>query len=158
MSRAKTLLTSVLWIVVYLAISFGIGQMTRANMDWYYPLEKSALNPPNVAFPLVWTALYVLLALCGAKLWGMVKKGSVARSVFGLYALYMILNWAWSFVFFYGHQITAGFYWIVLADLILIAFIVKAWKNARICSLFCIPTLLWGIFAAYLNYAIMVMN
>lgn len=158
MLRFKSIVYPLVWIALYLAISYFIGQVTRQNMDWYMPLNKAAVNPPNYIFPLAWTTLYMLLAICGYRLVCGVKAGRIALYTLGLYFIYMVCNWAWSFVFFYGHEIALGFYWIVMANIILMAFMVAVWKKDKISMALCLPTLAWGFFAAYLNYMIMVLN
>jgi len=143
------------WVLVYQLISYGIGVVTRANMGWYDMLAKSAANPPDIVFPVMWTILYVFLALAGYEVW---KKCAKTSPAFILYWVQMLLNWGWSFVFFAAHEIAFGFYWIVAVDLALLAFIVVGWNRCRLAAVYCIPTLLWGLFAGYLNYAIMVLN
>lgn len=145
-----------LWIIGYQAIAYGIGLATRANMGWYDTLAKSALTPPDIAFPIVWTVLYVFLALAGYRVW---NKRKEALSVFISYWVQMALNWGWSFVFFAGHLIFLGFIWIVVFDIAMLSFIVLAWKNdMKVPALLVLPTLLWGSFAGYLNYAIWTLN
>lgn len=145
-----------LWIIGYQAIAYGIGLATRANMEWYDTLAKSALTPPDIAFPIVWTVLYVFLALAGYRVW---NKRKEAFPVFISYWVQMALNWGWSFVFFAGHLIFLGFIWIVVFDIAMLSFIVLAWKNdMKVPALLVLPTLLWGSFAGYLNYAIWTLN
>lgn len=145
-----------LWILGYQAIAYGIGMSTRANMGWYDTLEKSTLNPPDIAFPIVWTILYVLLALAGWTIW---QGRKTAPKAFVAYWVQMALNWGWSFVFFVGHLVFIGFVWIVLLDIAMLVFIVMAWKaDMKPAALLVLPTLLWGSFAGYLNYMIWVLN
>lgn len=56
-----------IWIFAFQLISYGIGLVTRSNMDWYQALEKTPVNPPDLAFPIVWTILYVLLAIAAMR-------------------------------------------------------------------------------------------
>lgn len=153
----KKLMPPLLWILIFQLIGGAIGFYTNSNMDWYDTLEKSALTPPGYVFGIVWPCLYVMLALAGWRMWTQCRDQS-AFLPFRLYWLQMILNWGWSFVFFKFHQIELGFIWIVVFDLAMLGFIVSAWKNYRIAALLVVPTLLWGCFAAYLNFAIWVLN
>ena len=41
---------------------------TRTKI-WYNRLDKSPLTPPNYVFPVVWTALYSLMAIGGWRVW-----------------------------------------------------------------------------------------
>lgn len=153
----KKYLPPLLWIFAYLAISVGIGHLTRMNMGWYETLEKSALTPPNIVFPIVWTGLYILLALAGWQVWSR-RKQDPSGTILNLYSMQMFLNWGWSFVFFEFHQVLIGFLWIATLDFAMLSFIIYAWKANRPAALLVAPTLLWGCFAAYLNYAIWALN
>jgi tryptophan-rich sensory protein len=152
----KTAIYYLLWIAGFLLISFGIGQVTQSNMEWYNTLPKSPLNPPRLAFPIVWTTLYIMLAIVGGRLYLLARpQGIFTHKCFLLFILYMAFNWAWSFIFFGAHYIVTGFIWIVISDAILLALIIALRtsndKNANLLSALCIPTFLWGLFAAYLN-------
>ncbi|NCT40095.1 MAG: tryptophan-rich sensory protein [Alphaproteobacteria bacterium] len=153
----KKFIPPLLWIIGFQAISGLIGFATAANMGWYRTLEKAPLNPPDLAFPIVWTTLYVLLALAGWLVWTKRNDDGFALA-FRLYWVQMLLNWGWSFVFFAAHLVVIGFFWIVALDLAMIAFIIVAWNKSRIAALLVLPTVIWGSFAAYLNVMIWILN
>ena len=147
----KSIIQTTGWVIVFLAISSFIGMVTKSNMDWYETLPKSPLNPPRLAFPIVWTTLYIMLAVAGSRLWS-VRKEENGQKLMPLFAAYMLVNWAWSFIFFAGHMVGFGFIWILLSDAILLTLIIKLYQsNKRIETTLLIPTLIWGLFAAYLN-------
>ena len=146
----KAIFRAVLWITIFLGISYLIGEATRANMNWYDTLNKPELTPPKLAFPIVWTTLYIMLAIVGSRLWGR-RKNPEARAPIILFGTYMILNWAWSFIFFVGQFIGTGFIWIVLSDIILLALILRLSQSKKLDAVLLTPTLFWGGFAAYLN-------
>ncbi|HCK32187.1 MAG: tryptophan-rich sensory protein [Micavibrio sp.] len=138
------------WIIAFLGISYFIGQVTQANMAWYADLPKSPLNPPRIAFPIAWTSLYIMLAVAGSLIFR--AKGEGISKHKKLFAVYMLMNWAWSFIFFGAHMVTLGFVWIVLSALVLGVLILCLWRGSKkIAALLCIPTLCWSLFAAYLN-------
>ena len=45
-----------------------IGAVTGPDA-WFADLRKPEFNPPNWVFAPVWTALYVLIAIAGWRLW-----------------------------------------------------------------------------------------
>lgn len=148
----KSILVSFIWIFVFLVISFFIGQVTSMNMGWYDTLVKSPLNPPRIAFPIVWTTLYIMLAVAGYRLWLKRNDDTKGKKHLAFFAAYMVVNWAWSFIFFAGHMIDFGFAWIILSDIILALLIFFLWQNKqKVDIVFLMPTFLWGVFAAYLN-------
>jgi tryptophan-rich sensory protein len=45
------------------AAAAGVGSLgTDPESEWYQSIEKPSWQPPSVAFPLVWTPLYVAIA------------------------------------------------------------------------------------------------
>lgn len=149
-NKAKNILKYILWVSAFLFISFLIGKVTQVNMQWYETLNKSPLTPPHFVFPLVWTMLYLMLAVAGCSICTIRNKNNIKNII--LFIGYMFINWSWSFVFFAGHFITVGFAWIILSDIMLGALIISLFKSGdRIELALLTPTLIWGIFAAYLN-------
>lgn len=146
-----------LWVFGFQAVSAVIGMSTSNNMVWYDTLEKSSLTPPDIAFPIVWTSLYIMLALAAWQVWKEFRVRGVNKT-FILFWFQMLLNWGWSFVFFEFHLIALGFYWICALNIAMIAYIFVQWRTNKKASLLVVPTVLWGSFAAYLNYSIMALN
>ncbi len=158
MSNLKKYIPPVLWVVAFQVISSLIGLITRSNIDsWYVGLEKSSLTPPNIAFPIVWTSLYVLIALAGWKIF-FVRRQESARPALLFFVIYAVLNWGWSLVFFEFHWVCTAFFWILAVNVTNIAFIVKSWNVSRAAAFLMILPLLWAGFAAYLNYQIWMLN
>ncbi len=154
----KLVLKTIGWIIVFLIISSIIGNVTQSNMDWYSTLIKSSLTPPRYVFPIAWTFLYTLLAIAGSLIWEH-KDHENGKKHLQLFAGYMVMNWAWSFIFFMGHLITAGFIWIILSEIVLLLLFIVLWKyKQKVEALLILPTFLWGAFAAYLNGYIAIMS
>ena len=150
----KKYIPPLLWVIAFQIVSALIGMSTSANMGWYDTLEKSALTPPDITFPIVWTTLYIMLALAGWLIWKNHDK-----TLKTLFAAQMLLNWGWSFIFFKFHLITLCFFWIVALNILMATLIIMLWKKPlKAPALLILPTLLWGSFAAYLNYQIWALN
>ena len=66
---------------------------------WYEQLVKPSWRPPNRLFPPVWAALYLTIAFSGWLVW---RKAGFAGATLPLsiYALQLVLNAAWSPIFF----------------------------------------------------------
>jgi tryptophan-rich sensory protein len=150
-------LSPVAWVIAFQAVGFAIGLATSANMDWYDNLERSALTPPDIAFPIVWPILYALIALAGWRVCS--QRKNIGITPIAVFTLYMVLNWGWSFVFFAGQMVAAGFFWIVALDIVALGFMALAWQRGeRPAALLMIVPTLWTGFAAYLNFAIWILN
>jgi len=147
-----------LWIIGFQAVSALIGMVTQSGMPWYDTLEKSDFTPPDIAFPIVWTCLYVMLALAGYYAWNYAKIHGKDSRIFLLFWVQMFMNWGWSFVFFGLQMVLPAFIWICALNIAMLALILAAYRPLRIVSWLVLPTLIWGCFAGYLNYMIWVLN
>lgn len=155
---SKDLKSFIGWVLLYQAVGFAIGGFTSDDtMSWYAGLEKSTLTPPNIAFPIAWTLLYVLIAAAGSVLWTH-RTEKQAKIAFAMFAAYTALNWSWSLVFFELHMIKLAYMWIVVMNGINVAFIIYCWNRYRKAAVLMIPPLAWTCFAAYLNYMIWMLN
>ena len=144
-------LTYVVFLVAVLGIGLLIGTVTRPD-GWYAALAKPAFNPPGWVFGPVWTVLYVLIAIAGARTW---ESGSGG---FGLWLGQMALNFAWSPVFFGLHR--PGLALVIIAALLIVilAFIANRWSKDRVSALLFLPYAAWVAFASVLNGSIVALN
>lgn len=147
-----------LWILAYMAIGSLIGRLTAADVDvWYKTLEKPSFNPPDIAFPVVWTILYILMGIVGWRLW-QERRSPEGKLCFVLFAVQSVLNWGWSFVFFSAHLLGLAFGWILALIAVVAVLILKAWSLDRTVSLLLFPYLLWISFASTLSGMIWLLN
>lgn len=157
--RQKQVLGLALWICVFEAVSAGIGFLTRPQIDgWYAALARPWFAPPNFVFPVVWTLLYAMIAAAGFYIWRARQTDAQGRRRLAVFALYMALNWSWSFVFFSAQQLLIGFIWILVMNAVSIVLIVQSWRPLRPAALLLIPPLLWTSFAALLSGAFWWLN
>jgi len=124
---------------------------------WYATLAKPEWTPPDWLFPPAWTSLYVMIAVAGWLVW---RAAGLRRAVmpFVLYALQLVLNAAWSWLFFGLHRMDVGFFDIVALWLAILATLVAFYRVDRVAGLLLVPYLLWVSFAAALNLAIWQLN
>lgn len=145
------------WIIVFESIAFLLGLLTQTNIDpWYNNLHKSSLTPPGVVFSIVWPILYALLAYIAWFL-SSHKKESVKLPIY-LYGLQIIMNWAWTPLFFEFHWVKLSAIWIVTLTGLNWVLIVQLKTKQKAIALLLLPYVFWLMFASYLNLFISVMN
>lgn len=121
---------------------------------WYESLNKPEFTPPNWAFPVAWTILYVLIAVAGWRVW--LAAGMSASLKAWLVAL--ALNAAWSVLMFGQHRIGWALLDIYALLAAIFAFIVLAWKVDRPAAMMFAPYAAWVAFASVLNLAVWQLN
>jgi len=122
--------------------------------DWYDSLEKPSWNPPKWAFPVVWSILYIFIAVAGVFVWRAEGFG-VAMMFWGAQ---LVLNALWSALFFGVKRMDWAFYEVSALWLSIIGFIVTAWPVSQAAALLFIPYLAWVTTAATLNRTVWRMN
>ena len=135
------------------------GRMANSGYGnpWFDELVKPELMPPGWVFGAAWTLLYILLGLALAII--LHARGAAGKGLaLSFFAAQLILNYAWSPVFFAMHEVQLAL-WLIIAIILLAA--VTAWLFARIrksAGLLMLPYLAWLCFAALLTYQIVVLN
>ena len=124
---------------------------------WYSTLNKPSFNPPNYLFGPVWSVLYILMGI-GLYLILQTPKSAMRNKSIMLFAVQLILNLSWSFVFFNAQSpltalIIIGILWIAILMMMIYFHTVSP-----IASYLQIPYLLWVSFASVLNAAIWLLN
>lgn len=122
-------------------------------MEWYTSLNKPALNPPSWVFGPVWTFLYILI---GYSFYLYLKKPTTLGIT--LFVVHMLLNFAWSPLFFSLHQPTWALYDIILMLITLVWTIYLFNKRSHLAAGLLLVYLAWVSFATYLNYEIVRLN
>lgn len=81
----------------------GSVSSRRGVQGWYTTIRKPGYVPPNIVFPIAWTALYADIAVTSAAAIERLRAdGRTARAggYIGALAFNLILNAAWSWLFF----------------------------------------------------------
>lgn len=143
-------------MLISLAVSLGTGALsallTMGGMREYANLYKPPLSPPGWVFPVVWTILYILMGISAYLVWE--SEGEDKQLALSLYGIQLILNAAWSVLFFH-----LKLYFLALADLLLlwlaVYLTIKQFRRLNeTAAKLLLPYIIWITFAGYLNLAI----
>lgn len=128
-----------------------------ADSAWFAALNKPSLNPPPQVFPIVWTALYILMGLALAIV--VCARGAPGRTIaIVAFGLQLALNLAWSPLFFAAHQITGALILLGVLDIAVLVTIVLFYRVRPVAALLLVPYLAWIVFATYLNAEFRIAN
>ncbi len=154
------LLRWALWLVpLTLLLGFLAGQAAGSGPSnaWFDALAKPAIYPPRIAFPIVWSALYVLMGLAAAMVGA--ARGARGRSAALIaFAVQLALNLAWTPVFFAAHEMRIALGVIAALD---VAVVLTIWLFRRVrplAALLLVPYLAWILFATALNWQFIAAN
>jgi benzodiazapine receptor len=124
---------------------------------WFDALEKPAIMPPGWVFGAAWTILYIVLGVVLALV--LHARGARGRALaLALFVAQLLLNFAWSPIFFAYHEVGAAFWTIVAMIGLSAASAVLFWRIRRGAALLMLPYLAWLGFAALLTWQIGALN
>lgn len=137
-----------------IALSLGAGYLSSilqadALADWYPTLNISPLSPPNWMFPVVWTILYILMGISVGLLCDI--KNIFRVVLMAIFVVQLLMNIAWSSMFFYHHSPTIAFICIIFLDILAAIYIALCYVFKPWAAWLQVPYMLWLLFATYLN-------
>lgn len=150
MSFIRWALVTVPLIVVLGSLMGSISGSGNGN-GWYDLLQKPSFQPPGWAFGAAWTALYAMMGIALAMILN--ARGAPGRGLaITVFLLHLIVNFSWSPIFFGAHQVTLGFYVILVMFAGALASTLLFWRIRPVAGMLLVPYLAWLCFAAALNY------
>lgn len=149
-------------LAFFLALTFGaafLGSLfTSTSVDsWYRELAKPTWSPPGWIFGPVWTLLYLAMAIAAWLVWRR-RTVSNAALALALFFVQLILNTAWSAIFFGLQNPGLAFVNIVLLCSAIVGTMIAFWRIAALAGWLFLPYIIWVGFATALNFAIWQMN
>jgi len=156
----KKLLSKVyaFWILLAEGVGALSGWLTRKGMKRYTATAaKPPLSPPELLFPIVWTALYLLMGIGAARVYQTPASNARSRAL-GVFLVQLGVNFFWSIIFFNLQNYGFALLWLALLWGMVLWMIVLFYRLDKPAGLMQIPYLLWLSFAAYLNYGVWMLN
>lgn len=146
------------WIIPAEALGAFMGWLTRDGMKVYeQTMVKPPLTPPGIVFPIAWAVLYALMGVGAARIWGISPCRERTRALI-LYGVQLVVNLAWTALFFQWRALDAAFFWLLLL-LVLILLMMLAFRHLdHTAAWLQAPYLLWVAFAAYLCAGVWMLN
>jgi translocator protein len=146
-------LSLILFLVLVVGGGLAIGYVTAPG-EWYAHLAKPAFTPPGWIFGPVWTALYIVIAVAGWRVW----RGHRGGRPMKLWWTQLVLNFLWAPIFFSAHQIGLALVIVLLLLGAILAFMITSWGRDRVAAGLFVPYAAWVAFASVLNASIFMLN
>ena len=136
-------------LVIACSVIGSLANIFISSDTWYVDLIKSPLNPPSYIFGIVWPILYALMAFVSFR---------SADKIWPIFIPQLILNAAWSWIFFYMHAPLLALINISILIFLNQKILVILNKESRLLFWLYLPYVLWLTFAAFLNASIVFLN
>ena len=146
------------WIGLSVAVGGLSGLLSMPGMEGFQEtVRQPPLSPPAFLFPVVWTALYVLMGISAARIWLSEPSELRSRGI-NLFIAQLVVNFFWSLIFFNARSFPLAFLWLLLLWGLVAWMILTFRKVDPKAALLQLPYLLWLTFAAYLSAGVWVLN
>jgi tryptophan-rich sensory protein len=151
------------WTLICVAVVLLLGQLSGAiagsssEDPWFAALEKPATFPPGYLFGIVWTVLYILMGVALAMI-VVARDSRWRRPALIAFAVQLVLNLAWSPMFFGEHQMSVALAIVLALAVAVIVTIVLFARVRRAAAVLLLPYLIWVLFAALLNWQFLSLN
>jgi len=136
-------------LVIACSVIGSLANIFISSDSWYVDLVKSPLNPPSFVFGIVWPVLYALMAFVSFK---------SADKIWKLFVPQLILNAAWSWMFFFMHAPLLALINISILIFLNQKILVILKIESKLLFWLYVPYVLWLSFAAFLNASIVFLN
>ncbi|CAH2059024.1 unnamed protein product, partial [Iphiclides podalirius] len=131
------------------------GQIRKDEKPWYDSLKKPSWNPPKWVFGPAWTVLYSSMGYASYLVWeecgGFNENSLVPLS---LYGGQLVLNWAWTPIFFGLKDFKLAFIEISVLSGAAVATTISFAQHDRTAMALMLPYLGWLAYASSLAYYI----
>jgi tryptophan-rich sensory protein len=141
-------------LLLLLALCAGTGFassiVTRpAVATWYQELATPPWTPPDLAFPIVWAALYVLMAAAAWQAWRSAPHAAAGAMI--PFLIQLALNGLWPYTFFGLKNFDLGFVITLALIAAVLATTVAFAQRSRLAAWLMVPYCLWVIYAMTVN-------
>ncbi|MBR6698305.1 MAG: tryptophan-rich sensory protein [Lachnospiraceae bacterium] len=146
------------FIALPLVVGIISALFTMNSMKAFEMLNKPVLSPPGWLFPVVWTILYILMGISSYLIYNSSASQKEKSEALTVYLIQLALNFLWPTFFFTFSWYWYSLIWLLVLWVAVAIMILKFYKISKPAAYLNIPYIIWLTFAAYLNYAIAVMN
>ncbi|MBD8387232.1 TspO/MBR family protein [Dysgonomonas sp. BGC7] len=147
----------ILPIIICFLVRFTASYFQSESIQTWYPtLSKPEITPPNIAFPIAWSIIYLCMGISIGLILNSKEKSK--KNLTLLFVIQLFFNFTWSISFFYLQNPLLGFINIILLDIAVLYYAFKCYPTQKMSGVLFVPYILWLILATYLNAYILIYN
>jgi len=149
---------AVISVGVTAAAAFAAAVFSAPSNEVIDSIRKPPLMPPSVLFPIVWSVLYILMAVGAYLILTADSSDGKKNTALSVYGISLLLNISWTLVFFTQVKFLPAFFIIIGLWFSVFLTVILYYRVNPLAAYLQVPYLLWVTFAAWLNYMIFMLN
>lgn len=155
----KNIPSLIVCVLICLSVGGLAGFATQSSVTTWFPtLNKPFFNPPSWLFGPVWATLYTMMGVALWFVWNAPETHPQRKNGIIIFAVQLIFNFLWSFLFFgMRNPLFALFDIVFMLITITLTIIIFRKINTKTTPLL-VPYLAWVSFAIALNVSIWWLN
>ena len=140
-------------VCILIIIPIILGNISKPD-DWYYNLKRPKLTPPGYVFGIVWSILYLMIALSYYyALW------DKSFDYWIIPIIHLLLNYSYTpLIFIYKRLFESAFITSLILITAIIVMILFYSYGSMISVYLLIPYIIWLSFANYLAWSVYLLN
>lgn len=137
-------------VIICFLVGFTASYFQKDAIETWYPyLDKPDLTPPNIVFPIAWSIIYLCMGISIGLI--LISNALKKKELTSLFIIQLLLNFAWSILFFYFQNPLLGLIDILLLDICVTVYAIRSYPVKKVSSILFWPYIIWIYFATYLN-------
>ncbi len=152
---SKTNKRTLTFSIVVALVAAALGALLTMGEN---KLIQPSFTPPGWVFSVVWTILFILMGISSYLVFTAKCEYEDKRFALTVYGVQLVVNVLWSALYFRLAQPFLAFVWLILLWCLILLMIFAFNKCSKKAALLQIPYLAWVTFAAWLNWATVVLN
>lgn len=144
-------------ITAAIVVVGGVGGKATDVGPWYRNLTKPSWNPPDWAFPVAWSTIYLFIIAAVGGVWNVADPAQQSL-ILWVVLVNLLLNLFWSVVFFAMRKPQWALYEVVFLWLSIVAMMGVFASVKPLYAALLVPYLVWVSVATLLNLRIVQLN
>ncbi|MGH4122813.1 MAG: TspO/MBR family protein [Clostridium sp.] len=154
----KSIIALIISVLLAEGVGFLSGFLSMSASSDYKNFNKPSFAPPGWVFPVVWTILFLLMAIAAYRIWMKGRSGEDVTKALVLYVVQLFFNFLWSIIFFRFRLYAIAFLELLLLLVFILLTTFEFHRIDKISAYLMIPYIAWVSFAGVLNCTIWMLN
>lgn len=151
-------MNTILFFIMILLSLFFSSIVTPGNPLFYQQLTKPDIAPPDWLFGIVWTIIYILIAISVTIIYHKYDFSRISIPFWIIFLINFIFNQSFTYIEFTLQNLTLGAIVTIIIFITATLLFLSSYRLNKLSAWLLVPYLLWAAYASYLAISIAILN